>query len=106
MIYILNTSVFVVFYFTFLLYFTYIGILLPDPLNDKRCVPLQHLPLQESVKVHAVPIVCEWISTQVVMDGPGPTHNTAGSAKAVTTENMVQPKIQLAIYLLFISYIT
>lgn len=57
------------------------------------CVPLQHLPLQESVKVHAVLVVCEWSFTQVVMDGPGPTHNTAGSAKAVKTENMVQPKI-------------
>lgn len=39
--------------------------------------PLQHLPLQESVKVHGVLVVFKRCPTQVVMNGPGQTHSTS-----------------------------
>lgn len=41
-------------------------------------IPLQHLPLQEAVEVHAVLVVCERSSTQVVVDGPDATHTQHG----------------------------
>lgn len=39
--------------------------------------PLEHLPLQESVKVHGVLVVFKRSPTQVVMNGPGQTHSTS-----------------------------
>lgn len=48
--------------------------------------PFQPLPLQEAVKVHAVQVLEEWLSTQVVVDRPGP-QGTEGQAlhSAATT---------------------
>lgn len=57
-------------------------------------LPLQHLPLQEAVKVHAVLVVCKRSSTQVLMDGPEPTHiTTTGPVSTVTAVRHTQHEI-------------
>lgn len=53
--------------------------------------PLQHLPLKEAVKVHAVLVVCIRSSTQIVMDRPCTKHK---KTKIAGKPYMIWPTFQ------------
>ena len=44
--------------------------------GESRTLPLQPLPLEEAVVVHAVKVVGEWRHAQVVVDQPGEGQET------------------------------
>lgn len=59
-------------------------------------IPLQHLPLQEAVKVHAVLVVCERSSVQVLVDCPDQTQTHTYTLKlSLQKSSVVAQMMQL-----------